>query len=353
MIKKISILHIGDFRFDFYDESLFKEFKDSKYLYADKFEIGRYFNSYEYENIFKKVYFSIQNRYKFGPIIKKINSDILKLTKSKNYDLIFIWRGIHIKPETLIEIKNHNKNTIVFGYNNDSTYSKKHPSWLFHLLKKQIPHYDHFYSYRESDVPIYTKNGCNSSIFFPTFDASRTYPIKNTIKNFDVVFIGHYENDGRDILLLKLIELKLRVGLHGQDWVKSIHYAKLKEKLGEIKPAYKNYNEILNSGKIALNLLSKSNDDTYTRRSLEIPSTKTAMLAPLTSQHIEWFKPDLEAFYFKSYNEIPELIIELLKKPKKINDIADAGYIKVTNGEFQLSDRVNMIIKDYRLYEKK
>lgn len=353
MIKKIKILHIGDFRFDFYDESLFNEFKKSNSLSTDKLEICKYFHSYKYDNFLEKAYFSIQNRYKFGPVINKINSDILDKIKFDNYDLVFIWRGVHIKPETLIQIRNIKKNIVIFGYNNDSTFSRKHPAWLFYLLKRQIPYYDHFYSYKESDVLMYEKNGCASSIFLPTFDPSRTYPIKNAIKKFDVVFVGHYENDGRDILILNLIKLGLNVALHGQGWAKSTHYIELKDKLGDINPAYENYNEILNSGKIALNLLSKSNNDTYTRRSLEIPSTRTAMLAPLTSKHTEWFKPDLEAFYFKSYEEIPGLIIDLTNKPSKVNSVAEAGYKKVMSGEFQLAHRVNMVIKDYEIYEKK
>lgn len=349
MVNKIKFLHIGDFRFEFYDKSLFDEIKKIDGMHADKFEFSKYFKNYKYKNILEKLYYGVQNRYKFGPIINRINSDILKAVNSENYDLIFIWRGIYIKPSTLIKIKS--KKIILFGYNNDATFSKKHPNWLFRLLEKQVQYYDHFYSYRESDIPVYKKKGCNSSIFLPTFDPSRTYPIENIVKKFDVVFVGHYENDGRDLLFLKLHKIGIKISLHGQGWNKSPFHQELKEKFGEITPAYENYNEVINSGKIALNLLSKSNDDTYTRRSLEIPSTKTAMLAPITTKHLEWFKFNHQAFYYNNYDEVPEIILKLLQDPDKINYVSQSGFEKVMNGEFQLKHRVDMILNDYKSYK--
>lgn len=343
--KKIRILHIGDFRFDFYDMSFFDALSSDKNIDAEKFEIAQYFISYKYKNIFEKFYYGIQNRYKFGPVIDQINQDIIKKVSERKYNFVFIWRGVHIKPETLQYIKSFGVK--ILGYNNDSTYSLHHPAWLFRLLKKQIKLYDHFYAYRESDIPCYERNGCKSSLFLPTFDPTRTYPINNIHKTMDMVFIGHYEDDGRDQLFLELAKTGFRIGLHGQGWHASPHYKALKSTYGDIKPVYSDYNKILNSSKIALNLLSGNNGDSYTRRSLEIPATRTAMLAPLTPKHIEWFKPDIEAFYFKKYSELPDILRRLLLSPVNVQDVANAGYLRVINGDFQLKHRVDMILQDY------
>lgn len=343
--NRVRILQVGDFRFDFYDQSLFEQFELSPNIEIDKFEIAPYFKNYKYKNVIEKITLGIQNRYKIGPIIKKINTDIINRTNNQQYNIVFIWRGIHINPSTLLRIKENGAK--IFGYNNDSTFSDKHPSWLFSLLKKQIRFYDHFYAYRETDIPLYNKEGCSSSLFLPTFDAKRTFPIAGTSKNYDLVYIGHYENDGRDRLFVELAKTGYKIGLFGQGWQESPLYVELEKAYGEIKPAYTNYNELLNSSKIALTLLSKANGDNYTRRTLEIPSTGTAMLAEFTEKQAEWFTPDVEAFYFKDYAEIPHLLSALLQNPEKIDSIANAGYHKVTKEEFQLKHRIDMILKDY------
>lgn len=344
--QKTRILQVGDFRFDFYDQSLFNQFKLESDVDVVKFEIAPYFNHYQYKNTIQKIKLGLQNRYKIGPIINKINTDIAQLCNKHNFDLVFIWRGIHIRPSTLLKIKA--TGTKLFGYNNDSTYSTKHPHWLFSLLKKQVMHYDHFYAYRESDISEYQKNGCASSLFLPTFDAQRTFPIAGAQKLYDLVYIGHYEDDGRDSLFIELAKTGHRIGLFGQGWQESPLYTELSKVYGDIKPAYNNYNEIINSSKIALTLLSKANGDSYTRRTLEIPSTGTAMLAQFTETQAEWFTPDCQAFYFKDYAKIPSLLGHLLQHPEKINTVANAGYQKAISGDFQLKHRVKMILNDYR-----
>lgn len=343
--KKVRILHIGDFRFDFYDQSLFDQFRLTPGVEVEKFEIAPYFQHYRYKGTLQKIVLGLQNRYKFGPLIDKINNDIMQLSNSRQYDLVFIWRGIHIKPATLLHIKATGAK--LFGYNNDSTYSSRHPKWLFSLLKKQIRHYDHFYSYRESEIPQYQKNGCPSSLFLPTFDASRTFPVPNVRNVYDLVYIGHYEKDDRDQLFVELAKTGYRIGLFGQGWQESPLYPELRKIYGDIKPVYADYNQVINSATIALTLLSKANGDSYTRRTLEIPSTKTAMLAQYTEKQAKWFAPDIEAFYFKDYTEIPALLGHLFQAPEKVNSVAKAGYAKVIRGDFQLKHRVEMIINDY------
>ncbi len=344
--RKINILQIGDFRFDFYDQSLFDQFLIAPEVEIEKFEIAPYFQHYKYTNMLQKVSLGLQNRYKIGPVISKINDDITHLTSRKSFDLVFIWRGIHINPLTLQHIKTTGAK--LFGYNNDSTYSTNHPKWLFLLLKKQIKHYDHFYSYRESDIPLYQINGSPSSLFLPTFDAERTYPIQECRKIYDLVYIGHYENDGRDQLFIDLAQTEHKIGLFGQGWQASPLYSELKKIYGEIRPTYSEYNQIINSARIALVLLSKANGDSYTRRTLEIPATGTAMLIQYTEKQAEWFIPDIDAFYFREYAEISAALDRLLPDSAKVDIVAQAGYTKVMNGDFHLKHRVDMILNDYR-----
>ncbi|EMK6674627.1 glycosyltransferase family 1 protein, partial [Vibrio parahaemolyticus] len=249
---------------------------------------------------------------------------------------------IHIFPETIEEMR---KNSVVIGYNNDQTFSSHHPWWLFRLLKKSIPYYDHFFVYRPKDISAIESRGTTASVFMPTFDQDRIFPIEPRFQNFDIAFIGHFEDDGRDELILKMLEKGFNVLLRGQRWSESKHYKVLTDAMGEIVPAYDDYNKCLNSAKVCLSFLSKLNSDGYTRRTLEIPATKTTMLAEFTKEQATMFEPDIEAVYFRDHDEALEKLSFLINNPDKREKIALAGYEKVKRGPYQLADRVNEIIE--------
>lgn len=337
----MKILQVGDFRFDFYDQSLFLEFSKKENIELDKFVISDYFLEYEYPSITEKIFYSFQNRYKFGPVIKKINDELIRAVKENKYDIVFLWRAVHIYPSTIKELK---KYSCIIGYNNDQTFSSHHPWWLFYLLKKSIPFYDHFYVYRESDLESVKKVEVSSSVFMPTFDKDKIYPIETIDKKYDVAFIGHYEDDGRDELILKLIKEGLNVRLNGQRWDKSKHHEEIKSYLGDILPVYDQYNEALNSSKVCLSFLSKLNNDTYTRRTVEIPATRTVMLAEYTKQQAAMFSDNVEAVYFHDHSDAINKLKILIEDDDLRNKIAENGYKKVLNGSYQLKDRVLDII---------
>lgn len=338
----MNILQVGDFNFDYYDESLFLEFKKNIKIKVNKFQWNQYFSNYQYKTVLKKIYYTLENRYKCGPLVNKLNNDLLRQVKTGEYDVVFLWRAVHVYPATIRELKKH---AVVIGYNNDQTFSTHHPWWLFYRLKRCIPFYDHFFVYRLSDKAPIENLGCSSSIFMPTIDFKRVYPIDNVEKQYDIAFIGHYEDDRRDELLLKLIQQGFKVRLNGQRWYKSIHYQQLKSLLGgEVEPAYEGYNEALNSAKVCLSFLSKLNNDTYTRRTLEIPASKTVMLAEYTDDQAKMFVPGIEALYFSNHQEAIDKLQCLLKEPARIEAIASASYHKVLEGHYQLHHRIDEII---------
>lgn len=338
----MKVLQVGDFYLDYYDESLFIELNRNSMVTADKFQWNQYFSGYSYRNFFTKVYYTLENRYKFGPLVCKFNRDLISAVKSNSYDAVFLWRAIHIYPSTISELKKH---AVIIGYNNDQTFSLHHPWWLFFMLKRSIPFYDHFFVYRQSDQSLIESLGTTSSVFMPTFDPDKIYPIDDRSKIFDVIFVGHYENDGRDELLLRLVEEGFKVCLNGQRWQQSRYFSQLTKHFGDIKPVYDKYNEALNSAKVCLSFLSKLNNDTYTRRTLEVPATKTVMLAEYTKDQAEMFEPNIEAVYFSNHQEAVNKLRWLVDNPDVANSIACAGYKKVFSGSYQLKHRVDEIMK--------
>ncbi|WP_010433916.1 glycosyltransferase [Vibrio cyclitrophicus] len=338
----MKLLQVGDFRFDYYDKALLQSFESFGLIdHVDSFSWCAYFSNYDYSNVFNKLYYTFENRYKFGPLVRKLNLDLIDKVRGGGYDVVFLWRAVHIYPSTIRELRKH---AVVIGYNNDQTFSRHHPWWLFYLLRRSMRYYDHYFVYRPSDISKIEELDVSSTVFMPTFDKSRVYPLTSVDRYYDVAFIGHYEDDGRDELLLKLVKAGFKVRLNGQRWYESRYFSELQSYFGEIKAAYDGYNEALNSAKVCLSFLSKLNNDTYTRRTLEIPATKTVMLAEYTKEQAAMFEPDVEAVYFKNHDEAINKLYFLLEHSEQRESIAQAGYNKVIEGPYQLADRVHDII---------
>lgn len=92
---------------------------------------------------------------------------------------------------------------------------------------------------------------------------------------YDVVFLGHYEDDDRLLYIQKLTEAGITVGVPKSSWSEKIN----NKCLLQLENTGTAYNQILNESKIALVFLSTLNKDTYTRRCFEIPAARTFMLS--------------------------------------------------------------------------
>lgn len=335
-----------------YADALYNEFERLgneviRFSWKEYFKHYQYPDSYEInKSIFKSIYYRIQNKYTFGPVINKINNDLICSVKNNKPDLIFIYRGTHIYPKTINKIKEINNKIVVFGYNNDDPFSEEYKSYFWRHYIKCTFYYDHIFVYRNKNIQDYKRIGYEkTSILRSYYTKDRNYIIKNTEKKYDVIFIGHFEDDSRDYYILSLFEKGYNVKIFGTGWDKSKIFNILSEKNGPIVPVYDNYNKTLNETKIALVFLSKLNRDTYTRRCFEIPAAGALMLSEYTEDLNGLFKLGVDADYFNDANELVEKVTYYLNNEDKLKSVANSGYLKLTQNGHEVSDRVKEIIK--------
>lgn len=334
----------GDFRWEIYEKALSAAFSQLGYNVYE-FGWGRYFN----DSFLNKT----QEYFKLGPIIKKINSDLAEFVKNTKPDICFIYRGVYIFLETILNIKK--AGTFVFGYNNDDPFGKNYPFYFWRHFKRSIPYYDHIFSYRLKNIEDYKKIGYkNTSLLRSYHIKDKNFPIEKLPTNkykCDVIFAGHYEDDGREECLKAIIDADVNFKLFGPEWQSSKYYNFFKEKLGEIYNLKEDYNLALNSAKIALCFLSKLNNDTYTRRNFEIPAAKTFMLSEYSDDLNSLFKEGVEAEYFRSKEEMIEKIKYYLQNDKEREKIAMAGYQRLLKDGHEAEDRVKEIIRVFNTYK--
>jgi spore maturation protein CgeB len=161
------------------------------------------------------------------------------------------------------------------------------------------------------------------------------------------MFVGHYEDDGRDDYIKALLDSEMDFRLFGPLWERSKYCRYMLDKLGRIDYLVGDYNLALNSTKIALTFLSKLNNDSYTRRCFEIPAAGTFMLSEYTDDLNSMFKEGVEAEYFRGKQEMIDKVRYYLKHDKERERIALAGHRRVTKDGHEVTDRARTIMKVY------
>jgi len=165
----------------------------------------------------------------------------------------------------------------------------------------------------------------------------------------DVVFVGHYEPDGREECISALINAGINVKIWGGEYWNKKVLGDLYYVLAPIIPAYGDqYAKVLCSSNICLAFLSKLNRDSYTRRCFEIPACGRVMLAERTYDLMNMFKDNEEACFFSSNEELITKAKWLLENPDIREKIARAGMNRVWADGHDIHSRVNVFLNSIK-----
>ncbi|PCJ22114.1 MAG: hypothetical protein COB04_01290 [Gammaproteobacteria bacterium] len=318
-----------------------------------RFKWHEYFSTSDETSMVKKIRLKFEAYFSFGLSVRSINKSLLKTVENESPDLVFIYRPNLISKNTIESIKAFGRRTWVVSYNNDDPFSSLYPWYTWARYKRSIKSYDLLFSYRPNNVADYYAYGAKSVEMLPPWYVEElNYPIAlsgSDVEKYscDVVFIGHYEKDGRLSFLRKLVGSGVRVGLYGPGWNDAI---KDDTVLGHLYPVRylgsSEYNKALCGSKLALVLYSKLNNDVYTRRCFEIPATKTAMLAKRTKEMELIYSDGEEVIFFDDEDHAVGLVHDYLKDEERIKRIAHNGWRRAKSSGYEVKSRANQLLKD-------
>jgi spore maturation protein CgeB len=319
-------------------------------------EVGRfawhgYFRAPE-KNLLSRLWRRLQNKYLFGPQLQRLNADLIKQATAAQPSLIFIYRGTHILPATIRALRQCVPGVVIVGYNNDDPLAPDQPRWLWRHFLACLPEYDAALAYRQHNLTEYSQHGARQvyllrSWFVPEFNHPvRLSEAERARFESDVVFVGHYENDGRLQLLEEVVKSGMRLRLFGPTgWDGPIAQSTWLSSLAPIKPVWgEDYNKALCGAKVALCFFSKLNRDTYTRRCFEIPATGTLMLSEYSIELASLFSEGNEADYFRSGDEMIRKLRYYMNNSKHREQIAAAGMRRVHGGGHDVQSRMRALL---------
>jgi spore maturation protein CgeB len=292
-----------------------------------------------------------------GLITKKFNEKLVDFSKNFEPDILLIWRGVKVLPSTMIKLRRL-KVQYISSYNHDDFTGPSsgapvpwHHKLFWRNFLRCAPFYDSHFVKRQLNIEHLKSLGAKRAFIMPMWFVKELHkPVKLSqleLLRFetDVVFVGHYEPDGRELSLRALIEAGIKVKLWGGHYWSRVVLGDLYDRLAPIVPAEgDDYAKALCGAKICLCFLSKLNRDTYTRRCFEIPACGGLMLAERTDDLLSFFKEDEEACFFSSKEELVQKAQWLLHNPQERERIAAAGLRRVWFDGHDVNSRAQQFI---------
>lgn len=295
----------------------------------------------------------VQNKFVAGPLVTRVNRDLLRLAMDVRPDAIFVYRGTHITGSTLREIRQVVPGCILIGYNNDDPFGPGQPGWLWKHFLGALPVYDLVLAYRYHNIAEFVARGARRVELLRSWfiaEKNRGVTLNDDEKRAfecDVVFVGHYESDQRVECLEEIVKQGWRLRLFGPgyDWDPVIRNNPwLKDQVPVRLVWGDDYSRAISGGKLALCFLSKLNRDTYTRRCFEIPAIGTLLLSEYTDDLASLYVEEKEASFFRSKEEMVEKVFKYLGDAVLRSSVASKGQLRVFNDGNDVVSRMGQVI---------
>jgi spore maturation protein CgeB len=285
-----------------------------------------------------------------------LNFKLLLSVKKNKPDFVFLWRVTHVFPFTIKSIKSHN--TKIITYNNDDPFGPLkhgnvpwHHNFMWYWYLKSIKFADLNLFYRKINIVEAINYGAiNCELFLPYYIPDWHKPINLSYEDLkkydcDIVFIGHYEDDGRIEIIKGLIDRGYKVKIWGSSYWSEKVLGEYMYKINKIENVNEvEYAKAVNGAKIALGFLSKINRDTYTRRCFEIPACGGLLLCERTSDLTNFFKEDVEACFFSNPTECFSKVDFLINNIENAKKISKNGKLRVVNDGHDIHSRTNELL---------
>lgn len=330
----------------------------------NKYAIEKPYMQYiaEYVEVEKLYFFAAQNRfltyynksifhkilYRAGLsfILKKINEELVEDVRKAMPDIIWIFKGMEIFPETLKHFKQQGIKLVNYNPDNPFIFSGKGSGNK--NITNSIALYDLHFTY-DSTVKekIETKYSIPCKILPFGFDIPDAL-YNECVKEQEVIkvcFLGNPDNLRADFIK-KLLDKDVAIDLYGNGWHKFITHSNATI-----------YNAVydaelwktLRKYRVQLNIMRLHNPTSHNMRSFEVPGIGGIMLAPDTIDHRTYFEVDNEVFLYQNVEECAYQINLLLNKPvNEIEHIRKNARTKSIKAKYDYESRSELVVNILR-----
>lgn len=305
------------------------------------------------EPVFRSLWLRAQMRAQAGPAVWRLRNELVRLTRSCEPDVVFFYNVQLIDTATIRAIKAAAPSAVLCQYANDNPFSLRAAPGLWRNFLRSIPEFHVHFAYRHGNIEEFQRRGAREvhllrSYFVPEDDFPVPVGERDARFDCDVVFAGHYENDGRLEALEAVARAGYRLKLFGGGWAAGLQRLAANSPLRALYPITPvtgaEYRQAICGAKVALCFLSTLNCDTYTRRNFQIPAMGAPMLSQRTADLAGLFEPEREASFFSSADELLGKLALLTGDLNLRRQMAEAGRARVWRDEHHVLGRMRQFL---------
>lgn len=282
-------------------------------------------------------------------IVHEFSNQIKNLIDGFKPELTFVFKGAMVTRSVLEYI--HQKGSLLFNFYPDWDFGKYY-SQMGNDFTLCMREYDIVFTPKSYHIGRFQREGVRRVEFLPyAYDPWCHFRVEPTLEErsgfaCDVVFIGSWEENRAEVLeslINKTFPYTMKVW--GNQWNRLSKNSVLRPYV-QFKPAIGlTQAKIFASSKIALAFIKSP--DLHSSRTFEIPAYGAFMLAERSTEHLEFFHENQEIVCFADLDELRYKIQYYLEHDRERQEIARAGYQKVTTGGHSYVDRANQILEIY------
>lgn len=276
--------------------------------------------------------------------VRRANEEVRALARRLKPDILWLEKGLLIEPESLADIKRETPQTRLVSFQDDNPFGLRgYERGFWRRFVSCIPHYDVHLVKRPSDIANFRLRHARRVELFVTGFYEPVYAAKAPSSprdwQCDCSFVGTALDDRARVIGRLLEEYRVDVQIYGKRWARNRPYYRHGRHFHPpLSP--ERHVEVIQSSRVNLNLLSKSNLDDYNGRTFDIPAAGGFLLAERSDFHREHFAEGVEAEFFGSVEELAEKIGYYCRNESRRAAVARAGWERARRCDYSLSRRL-------------
>jgi len=309
---------------------------------VDFFKAQNLFLDYYQKSVVNKILY----RSGLSNILRQVNLKLKEVVVEKAPDVIWVFKGMEIFPETLEWIRN--REIKIVNYNPDNPFVFSGRGSGNKNISKSIGLYHMHFTYdatvkkRIQDEFGITCSGLPFGFDLPHEVLEKSKQQQEVVKT---CFLGSADQY-RGKFINQLAKLGISVDVYGNGWNYFINNKNIKIH----KAVYgDDFWYVLRKYRIQLNLMRPHNPNSHNMRTFEVPGVGGILLAPDTEDHQKLFTAEKEIFLYNGLNDCSEKINAILNLSSPASDeIRKAAATRSVLSGYSYRDRANYVVGEFR-----
>lgn len=312
----------------------------SRLAYVEIYPSHDLFLEYFERNIINKIFY----RLGISNILRIINADLINYVKGKKFNIIWVWKGMEIFPETLIELKKTGIKLV--NYNTDHPFEYFSRGSGNNNVKNGLKYYDHHFSYSKQILKRINNELKIANSWLP-FGYNFAQAPKHSKLIKSVCFIGNPDSQ-RKLYIDKLIESGITVDVYGSGWQRCFSKNETHLRIND-QVYHEDFVKVAQSYSIQLNVFRPHNKGSHNMRTFEMPALGCIMLSPYSEEQQELFDENEEMFFYRNIEEIITKSHEILSMPEEeLHEIRFKAYQKSIDFSYSYENRADNVIQIFK-----